>query len=292
MAKLGETLTLEAWRAAKAGRRREITGEIVAGAGGALEAVRRAGAEDLPVFLHGPTQALFHLVPGGAVTVGFSAAEHDEVFRQYRGWEEADGCDAICENGDALPPAHPASVAAFLFAARPFDARQLALLREGDGAARERVIREGRKVWRYAEVAKLPAEKYVKYLDAVGEGTLRQIDVDAVEEQLRAHGLRLPTDDEWEAAARAGGATPFATGSTIPSSPNVGVNRFGFVDMGAWPEVVAGHWSSGVRRARGGAAMCYPWQGCGEWTLLLCANRTGAKEFDGLLCVRPAMEIG
>lgn len=83
-------------------------------------------------------------------------------------------------------------------------------------------------------------------------------------------------------------------GSQIPRTSSVGVNRFGFVDMGAWPEAVQGWWARegpAQRAIRGGAAMCYPGQDHGEWTLLLCALRAGAQEFAGALHVRPVLAI-
>ena len=40
----------------------------------------------------------------------------------------------------------------------------------------------------------------------------------------------------------------------------------------------------------GGAAVVYPWQGCGEWGLMLCGSRTDGGE-DGFLTVRPALDL-
>jgi hypothetical protein len=256
--------------------------------------VRAAGEDAVPVFLHEPSQALYHLVLGGTWRLGFSPEEHEAVYQQYRGWWEADTDDAICEDSNQLPAPYEVTLPAFLLAGRPFDPGQLRILESDDPAVRSGVVSEGRKTWKYDEVAKLPADKYVRYLDQVGEGTLSERDFDRIEERLRMRGLRLPTHDEWEVAARAGGSTPFPAGTTIPKTPSTGVNRFGFVDMGAWPEVVAGMCSYAAkptRALRGGAAMCYPGQDCGEWTLMLCAIRVAAESFAGLLHVRPLMEI-
>ena len=292
---LADRLTLDAWRTAGPKERVALTRDVVEGAGGTLEAVRVAGEEEVPVFLHEPTQALFHLVPGGTWTLGFSPEESDALYRQYRGWWEADTDDAICEDRRQLPEPHRVALPAFLLASRPFNPGQTRLLMSDERAVRDQVVSEGRKIWRYDQIAKLPADKYLQYLEEVEEGTLAEEQFEQVEARLLLRGLRLPTHDEWEAAARAGGHTPFPAGTQIPKYPRTGVNRFGFVDMGAWPEVVAGLWSIGsekpARALRGGAAMCYPGQDCGEWTLMLCALRTSAESFEGMLHVRPLMEI-
>jgi hypothetical protein len=292
MSEMQERLTLDAWRAAGSKERAAITKNLESSSG-SLKAIRTAGEEAVPVFVHEPSRALFHLVPGGTWRLGFSPEEHEAVYQQYRGWWEADTDDQICEDRRQLPGPYTVTLPAFLLAARPFDPGQIELLRS-DQPAPPGGVSEGRKVWDYEAVVKLPADKYVRYLDQVDEGTLSDDELDAIEARLRLRGLRLPTNDEWEAAARAGGATPFPTGVTIPKSPKTGVNRFGFVDMGAWPEVVAGSITDGpkpVRPIRGGAAMVYPGQDCGEWTLMLSAMRVRADEFAEMLHVRPAMEI-
>jgi hypothetical protein len=291
---LQRQLTLDAWRRANDATRASLARAIVAESKGTLAVVRTAGDDAVPVFHHAPLQILFHLVPGGTSRLGFSAKEHDAVYQQYRGWWEADTDDAICEDKNQLPAPFEVTLPAFLLAGRPLDGDQLERLARDDAPDPGAKPSEGRRTWTYADVVKMPADKYVRYLNEVGNGTLSESDFDRLGEQLRSRGLRLPTHDEWEVAARAGGSTPFPTSTMIPKTPNTGVNRFGFVDMGAWPEVVAGmcsYTSPPTRALRGGAAMCYPGQDCGEWTLMLCAIRLGASAFTGMLHLRPALEI-
>ena len=144
------------------------------------------------------------------------------------------------------------------------------------------------------------------YLDQSGSGEVENDDVGPIEEALRALGMRLPSEAEWERSARGGDERAFAHGDTIPTSPSVGLNPFGFMDLGATAEVCADGWSDtldGVprdgaarppaeqRAVRGGAALCYPWQGCAEWTLLACAMRKSLETEDGLLSIRPAISL-
>lgn len=142
---LADRLTLDAWRTAGPKERVALTRDVVEGAGGTLEAVRVAGEEEVPVFLHEPTQALFHLVPGGTWTLGFSPEESDALYRQYRGWWEADTDDAICEDRRQLPEPHRVALPAFLLASRPFNPGQTRLLMSDERAVRDQVVSEGRR---------------------------------------------------------------------------------------------------------------------------------------------------
>jgi len=72
MSRLQSRLTLKVWRASTAEDRRAAAQEIAAQSGGALELVRTAGEDEVPVFFHVPSQVLFHLVPGGTWRLGFS----------------------------------------------------------------------------------------------------------------------------------------------------------------------------------------------------------------------------
>jgi hypothetical protein len=155
-------------------------------------------------------------------------------------------------------------------------------------------------------MAKLPADEYLAHLGRFGSGTFGDDRIAALEAALSRAGLRLPSEAEWEIAARAGTTRLFANGDTIPDSPSLGPNPLGFVDMGADAEVCADGWvptlegipgdgkarpPGELRAARGGAAACYPWQGCAEWTLLLCAWRGPSSSHDGFLTARPAMGL-
>src|SRR5436189_222656 len=70
-----------------AGERRAICDAIAEASGGTLDVVRvdRAG-----VFLHRPSNVLFHLVPGGTFEMGFATAERDRLREQYQFWDDCD----------------------------------------------------------------------------------------------------------------------------------------------------------------------------------------------------------
>jgi Sulfatase-modifying factor enzyme 1 len=155
-------------------------------------------------------------------------------------------------------------------------------------------------------MAKLPAAKYVDYLERSGSGEVENDQVPLVEAALQALGLRLPSEAEWERASRGGDGRPFPHGASIPRSPSTGENPFGFIDISATCEVCAdgavgtleGIPNNGVARpplehriVRGGAANCYPWQDCGEWALMACAHRGSMEHENGLLAIRPAMSL-
>ncbi len=304
-AELKKRLSLDHWRSADEAARRNIITDLEAS--GELRFLRWVGAEQVPAMIHAPTQILFHLVPGGTWRLGFSDTEADALFTQYRGWGEADMVDDALSRRESLPKPFTAAVDPFLLAARPLDEAQLERLRNSDRNPPETADVDG--------VAAMTEAAYLETLGYEPEEGLREIDLPAVETGLGSFGLRLPTDDEWEAAARAGGRTAFSTGDTIPDDPYLGPNPFGFIEMGAWCEVVWGEWTDAPqpnpaaahaealilgtdpptpgerRRARGGAGLCYPWQDCAEWVLLLCAGRVPAKAFDEMLSVRPVLPL-
>ncbi len=83
-------------------------------------------------------------------------------------------------------------------------------------------------------------------------------------------------------------------------------NDFGLRMLGFHPEVCADVYApdhrkapsggtprqgAGPRTARGGAGMVFPWQGCGEWHLLLNAFRASADIWEFHLSHRPALGL-
>ena len=254
------------------------------------ETLSLARIDRTAVFLHRPSGMLMNLVPGGTFLMGLATEERERLRQQYMYWDDCDEVEFHFARVE-IGVLREVTIAPFLLAARPMSGTKLG----GDRALPD-----------LKKVAKLPAPKYIDFLTAFDAGTFGSSDVEEVERTLAEVGLRLPSEAEHEWAARAGTDNLFPHGNEIPKSPNIGENPFGFVDLGADAEVCADGWvatmngipNDGSPRApgpdrvvRGGAASCYPWQGCGEWMLLLNGWRSAASGNDGFLVARPAMSL-
>jgi len=285
------------WLSVDVRERRAIADAIAEASRGKLSVARVD--EQAGVLHHRPSGILFHLVPGGTTRVGFDLEQRDQLRAEYQYWDECDEVEFALERFDKAVA--DVTVAPFLLAACPLSGDQLEAILAGRAAEGK-----GRGHPNLEEIAKLPAAQYVGFLESFPKGTFEDAQITDIEGALERVGLRFPSESEWEHAARAGTRHLFPHGNSIPHSPNLGMNPLGFSDLGADADICADGWVPSVegiptdgrprppgeaRVARGGAAACYPWQGCAEWTLLLCGARAPSSAHEGFLTARPAVSL-
>lgn len=251
----------------------------------------------IAVFTHATTGVEFSLIPGGSFEMGLSP-EEERTIREARALVEGDPeelneeFDLLLSEIGHMRPLHRVQVPPFLMAQR--------VLAVGDA----RRWLGGFRDPLYGDVDAAAAHFNAEQITAV----------------LVATGLRLATEAELEYAARGGlERCLLPTGNRIPDdntleamiADNDGAthNAFGIHGYGLYPELCADHWhehykgapddgsrwaGGEIRVIRGGAADCFPWQGCGEWNTLLCAFRMNdhAAEFGAALrLVRGLLEV-
>ncbi|MFI8294184.1 formylglycine-generating enzyme family protein [Streptomyces sp. NPDC085614] len=264
-----ELASVSAWMAATRQRRWEIAESVATELG---RPFRVAGLTDfggpmIAVLARGTER--FSLIPGGTVTVGLSL-EEEAALRDAA--ESRTGCDhhyeqygALLEQLDLMRPATTIAVGPLIAA-------------QGPGIT-------------------------------VGHASAA--------DELERSRLRLPSEAEWEYLARGGldGEVTYR-GADVPDTTEWlrqttglglrGTNPFGLWGFGLQPETCADLYhrdhqglpvdgsprrGSGPRIVKGGAAQLYPWQGCGEWHLLLSAMRTPQTAWEFTLALRYTIGI-
>ena len=241
---------MAAWGGAGDTRRRHIAEAVAAAVQGEFTELRSFGANRIAVITVDGLP--FCLVPGGAVSMGFSEAEEHAV--------------RAAASARAGGPNHHERYTSLLL--------------------RMEVLRPVTQV----RVGPLLAQQEPS----------RPVEPAEVTTWLEGARFRLPSEAEWEHLAR-GGAVGELTyvGPEVPDDdawlPNVArqglerANDFGLWGFGFEPEVCADVWHPshegaaldgaprrglGPRVVRGGAGQLYPFQGTGEWHLLLSAVRS------------------
>jgi hypothetical protein len=255
-----ELVSVAAWEGTSERRRLQIADAIVTALGSdfSLVGLHRFGGPPIAVLSRQGVR--FCVVPGGSVDVGFSPEEEAEIRRaaaQRNAWEED---YSVLDELELMRPLTRVEVGPMVVTQAPSSPVP-------PHAATDELERSP---------LRLPSEAEWEYLARGGRS-----------HQLTYRGPDVPDNEEW-----------FQTVGKLGAD---GANMFGLYGFGFEPEACADVFhpshdglptdgsprrGTGPRVTKGGAAHIYPWQGCGEWHLLLSAMRMQQTTWEYALSLR------
>lgn len=222
-------------------------------------------------YRHIETGLSFTLVPGGSFTMGMSDVEEQILQERPHDFETEFVEQFLREHQKWARPTVDIALAPFLIANFPLNVEFV--------------------VSRWGFLDHLCEDFEAAYVPGSSE----------VIPLLSELGLRLPSEAEWEYCHRQFLPPCHIPDDSLlcmePENTLCGFGSYAEICADAWHPSLSGISQSGAARmgvgprsVRGGAAVLAPWQGCGEWTLLMPYCRYSESQGE-LLSVRPAASI-